>query len=127
MLKPLTMQPAFRVSALVAGALLLAALAAEPATARERSATITGPNGQTAERQVSREMGQVSSSTTGPDGKSTSREVSRGDGQAEATVTGPNGRQWQRVVNRDADGSQAARTGPAGRTIVRNRNQGGNR
>jgi hypothetical protein len=127
MIKPLWMQPAFRVAGLVAAVLLLVALAAEPATARERSVTVTGPQGQTAEREVSREQGEVSSSTTGPDGQTAHRELSRGDGQTEATVTGPNGRQWRRVVERDAEGRQSTRTGPSGRSIVRQRQQGGNR
>jgi predicted porin len=124
MTKTLSTPTTLRLLAVAASAVLLAALAAQPAVARDRTVTVTGANGQTAERQVSREKGQVSSSTTGPKGQSVSREVARGGGQLESTVTGSNGRQWQRVVDRDATGREATRTAPNGRTVVRNRVRG---
>lgn len=81
---------------LSAACLSLAALA-PAASARDRSSSFTGPNGQTATRDVSRTQGNVSSSTTGPNGQTSSR-----------------------VVTRSADGTQAVVTGPNGKTLVRN-------
>jgi hypothetical protein len=68
------------------------------AEARQRSATFTGPNGQSASRNVSRSQGNVSSTTTGPNGQSASRNVSRTASGTEATVTGPNGQSATRSV-----------------------------
>jgi hypothetical protein len=71
--------------------LLAATSALLPAQARERSATITGPQGQTATRQVERLEGDVDSSTTGPNGEVISRSVDRSAGSADAVLTGPRG------------------------------------
>jgi hypothetical protein len=93
-----------------------AALAAQPAIARQRHTTITGSHGRTAERDVSRAKGQVESTTTLPSGKSTSRSVMRSNGQTNATVTGANGRQWRRFTQRSRSGSTSTITAPNGKT-----------
>jgi hypothetical protein len=100
-------------------ALVTSLAALQPALARERHSTFTGPKGQVAERDVSRERGDVSSSTTGPDGKTVSRSVERGQGETQATVTGANGRVWQRQVNRSRTGATATATGPKGKVVTR--------
>jgi hypothetical protein len=70
------------------------------AQARERHSTITGANGKAAQRNVTRQQGDVSSSTTGPNGKTASRNVDRSASGATATVTGPNGQTATRVTTR---------------------------
>ena len=70
------------------------------AQARERNTTVTGANGKTAQRSVTRSEGDVSSTTTGPNGKTTSRSVDRSANGATATVTGPNGKTASRVTTR---------------------------
>lgn len=62
------------------------------ATARERHTSVTGPNGQTATRDVVRSRGDVQSTTTRPGGKTSSRSVDRSASGTTATVTGPNGK-----------------------------------
>jgi hypothetical protein len=83
---------------------LAAALLAAPlgASARERHTTLTGPQGQSATRDVTRSHGDVSSTTTGPNGRSSSRVVERSAGGTTATVTGPTGKTWQRQTTRSA-------------------------
>ena len=75
----------------VAVAAVLAATPGE-AQARERQTTVTGPQGKSATRAVSRHHGDVQSSSTGPNGKTSSRVVDRSPGQTTATVTGPEGK-----------------------------------
>ena len=86
-----------------AGAALLMA-AADSAEARQRQSTLTGPQGKTAQRNVTRAHGDVSSSTTGPNGRTSSRVVDRsvqnGVATTTATVTGPNGQTATRSVTR---------------------------
>jgi hypothetical protein len=83
-----------------AAAVLGAALAAVPpaAEARERVTTVTGAQGKSATRQVSRVRGDVQSSTTGPNGKTMSRTVDRSAAGTTATLTGPNGRTATRTT-----------------------------
>lgn len=71
-----------------------------PAEARSRQTTVTGAQGKTLSRQVTRDHGDVSSSTTGPNGKTSSREVDRSPGETTATVTGPNGKTASRTTTR---------------------------
>jgi hypothetical protein len=94
---------------------LVLALAA-PAQARERRGSVTGPNGQTATRDVSRTQGDVSSSTTGPKGQSASRDVNRTSTGITATVTGPRGKSGSRNTTRTGTGSDTTVTGPNGQT-----------
>lgn len=94
----------------------LSLLAVLPAEARERHTGVTGPNGQTATRDVSRVQGDVSSITTGPNGKSASRQVDRSATGTSAMVTGPNGQSASRSTTRSATGSQTTVTGPDGGT-----------
>lgn len=100
--------------ALTLGLAATQALLAEPAQARERTATATGPNGKSATRQVSREQGQVSSSTTTSGGKTASRQVERTEGGTSATATGPNGKTATRETVRTDTGSTTTVTGPNG-------------
>lgn len=86
----------------VVTAALCGALATLPAQARERHTTVTGVNGKTATRDVSRHQGDVQSSTTGPNGKTSSRSVDRGASGTTATVTGPNGKSATRTTTRTA-------------------------
>jgi type II secretory pathway pseudopilin PulG len=86
------------VIALASAGILLAS--AQPAQARERHTTVTGANGQQAQRNVTRAQGDVSSTTTGPNGKTASRQVERSASGATATVTGPNGKTATRVTTR---------------------------
>ena len=101
--------------ALTLSLLATQALLAEPAQARDRTATATGPNGKTATRQVSREEGQVSSSTTTSGGKTASREVERTATGTSATVTGPKGKTATRETTRTDTGSATTVTGPDGK------------
>lgn len=75
-------------------------LAAGAAEARERNTTVTGANGKTLQRQVTRSQGDVSSTTTLPGGKTTSRVVERSSAGTTATLTGRNGRTATRVTTR---------------------------
>jgi hypothetical protein len=70
------------------------------AQARERTTTVTGAKGKTAQRHVERSRGDVSSSTTGPNGKTSSRTVDRSAEGTTATVTGPNGQTATRTTTR---------------------------
>lgn len=83
-----------------AAALLGAAFAVVPAAAeaRDRVTTVTGAQGKTATRKVSRAKGDVQSSTTGPNGKTMSRTVDRSAEGTTATVTGPNGQTATRTT-----------------------------
>jgi hypothetical protein len=109
--------PSTLLTAIVALACAGAVLAAtDEAEARQRSTTVTGANGQTAQRVVTRAQGDVSSTTTGPNGKTSSRNVDRYAGGATATVTGPNGKTAGRVTTRTGSGSQTTVTGPNGQT-----------
>lgn len=90
----------------LSAALLASLLAAGPAEAgRQRHTTVTGANGKTATRDVSRNQGDVQSSTTGPNGKTSSRTVDRSPGQTTATVTGPNGQTASRTTTRSGSAS----------------------
>jgi hypothetical protein len=89
---------------------------AQPVDARERQGTVTGPNGNTATRDVSRMQGDVSSTTTGPNGRSASREVDRSSTGTTATVTGPRGKSGSRNTTRTGTGSDTTVTGPNGQT-----------
>jgi hypothetical protein len=90
------MNPTSRFLLLVSCALM----AAGAAQARDRQTTITGPNGQTATRDVSRSQGDVSSQTTGPNGATASRSVDRSASGTQATVTGPRGKSATRNTTR---------------------------
>jgi hypothetical protein len=106
-------------SALMFAAAVLAAQAALPsvAHARDRSATATGPAGNTATRNVSRANGDVTSSTTTSGGKTASRTVDRsGEGKVDATLTGPNGNTATRSTTRSETGSNTTVTGPNGQS-----------
>lgn len=70
------------------------------AQARERQTTVTGANGQTATRMVSRSQGDVSSQTTGPNGATASRSVDRSASGTQAVVTGPRGKSATRSTTR---------------------------
>ena len=89
-----------RAAIAVAIAALFSAFAALPAHARERTTTVTGANGKTATRDVSRQNGDVQSSTTGPNGKTSSRSVNRSAAGTTATVTGPGGQSATRTTKR---------------------------
>lgn len=78
--------------------LLAAASLANAAQAADRHTQVTGPLGQTAQRDVSRSQGDVSSTTTGPQGKSSSRTVERSASGTTATVKGPNGESATRTT-----------------------------
>lgn len=85
------MNHAFK-SGLVLSAVLLSLVSlSNPAAARDRSSSVTGPKGQTATRNVSRAQGDVSATTTGPNGQTASRTVDRSAGATTAVTTGPNG------------------------------------
>ena len=81
-------------------AVLGAAFAVVPtaAEARDRVTTVTGAQGKTATRKVSRAKGDVQSSTTGANGKTMSRTVDRSAAGTTATVTGPNGQTATRTT-----------------------------
>jgi hypothetical protein len=81
-------------------AVLGAAIAAAPADveARQRQTSVTGANGKTATRNVTRAGGDVQSSTTGPNGKTASRSVDRSATGTTVTVTGPNGKTSTRTT-----------------------------
>jgi len=93
-------------------AALCSAFATLPAEARERHTTVTGANGKTATRDVSRQNGDVQSSTTGPNGKTSSRSVDRSASGTVATVTGPNGKTGTRTTTRSGTTAPAS-TAPA--------------
>jgi hypothetical protein len=97
------------------GACALMLLAGQ-AEARDRSGSATGPQGNTANRSVSRAQGDVSSSTTGPNGRVASRNVDRSPDSTSAIVAGPNGRTATRNTTRTGSGSQTTVTGPNGQT-----------
>jgi len=98
-------------------ALCLAALAGQPALARDRQATLTGPQGHSATRDVSRTQGDVSSSTTGTNGKTlASRNVDRSASSTTGSVTGPQGKNATRQTTRTEGGSNTTVTGPNGQT-----------
>lgn len=82
-----------RTLTLMAAATFVLSLAALPdvAEARERKTTVTGANGKTATRNVSRAGGDVQSSSTGPKGNTRSRSVDRSAEGSTATVTKANG------------------------------------
>lgn len=92
-------------TALKSGLVLCAALMSlatwpTAASARERTSSVTGPNGQTATRSVSRAQGDVSSTTTGPNGGASTRSVERSAGSTKVIVTGPNGKTASRTTTR---------------------------
>jgi hypothetical protein len=99
------------------GALCLAVLAVQPALARDRQATATGPNGKSAARDVSRVQGDVSSSTTSAQGKTlASRNVDRSASSTTGSVAGPQGKSGTREATRTETGSSTSVTGPNGQT-----------
>jgi cytoskeletal protein RodZ len=114
-----------RSSALATGVVGMAAVfallaATGDAQARERSSSATGPKGNTAQRDVTRSQGDVSSTTTTSTGKTASRNVDRSPGSTTATATGPNGKTATRVTTRSGTGSsQSTVTGPNGQTATR--------
>lgn len=98
-------------------ALCLAALAAQPALARERHTTATGANGHSATRNVNRAQGDVSSSTTTAQGKTVaSRNVDRSASGTTGSATGPQGKTATRETTRTESGSNTTVTGPNGQT-----------
>lgn len=99
---------------------LTALLAAPPAaSARDRLTSITGPQGQSASRAVSREPGDLAASATGPGGRTLERRTVRGGGTVEGSASGPGGRTITRAVEREAGSASAVLTLPDGRTVVR--------
>lgn len=90
---------------LIAGATLL--VAAGEAQARTRQSTVTGAQGKSATRAVTRHRGDVQSGTTGPNGQSSSRVVEREPGQTTATVTGPKGKTASRTTSYGQGGASA--------------------
>jgi hypothetical protein len=103
--------------ALATAVVALPALTPIDAQARERTATTTGPKGNTAIRSTNRAGGDVNSSTTTSGGKTMSRQVDRdGQGNTSATATGPRGQTATRETTRDANGSNTTVTGPNGQT-----------
>jgi len=103
-------------SLLAFSSLLALVLVTGEAQARDRSTLITGSGGKTAQRNVSRASGAVSSSTTGPNGKTSSRLVNRSATGATATSTGPNGQTMSRNTTRTDTGSSTTITNSAGET-----------
>ena len=98
-------------------AFCLAALTAQPVLARDRQATVTGANGQSATRNVARVQGDVSMSTTGAQGQTlASRHVDRSAGSTTSATTGPRGRSATRETTRTESGSSTTVTGPNGQT-----------
>lgn len=107
----------FSVRSVGLAAVCLAIFAAQPALARERQGSVTGPQGKTATHDVSRAQGNVSSSTTNAQGKTlASRGVERNAGSTQGTVTGPQGQSTTRETTRNADGADTTVTGPKGQT-----------
>jgi hypothetical protein len=106
--------------ALIATALAttLTLLATPAAEARERQKTVTGNNGKTATRDVSRQRGDVSSTATGPNGGSSSRSVERSADGTEATVTGPKGKTLTRKRTKTDDGSSTTVSGSGGKSAT---------
>lgn len=86
------------------------------AWARDRHAVITGSQGQTATRDVSRAQGDVASSSTGFRGRTRSRDVDRSAGGTQATLTGANGQTVNRVTTRNETGSTTTVEGSQGRS-----------
>lgn len=85
-----------------AAALTLVVALAGPASAWERNSTVTGPNGQTASRSVTRNQGNVAVTNTGPKGQTMTRNRTYDPttGTTTGTVTGPNGKSASRTVTR---------------------------
>lgn len=97
--------------------LYLAVFAVQPALARERQAAVTGANGKSATRDVSRVHGDVSSRTTSAQGKTlATRNVDRSAGSTTGSVTGPQGKSGTRETTRTETGSSTTVTGPKGQT-----------
>jgi hypothetical protein len=98
-------------------AFCLITLAAQPALARDRQSHVTGPQGHSATRDVSRVQGDVSSSTTGANGKTlAARNVDRSASGTTGSVTGPQGKSASRQTTRTDTGSSTTVTGPSGQT-----------
>ena len=91
--------PSFLIRTGTLAVVLSALLVTQAASARERHTSVTGAQGKTATRDVSRSQGDVSSSSTGPNGKTSSREVDRSASGTSATITGPNGKTVQRKTS----------------------------
>lgn len=85
--------------------------------ARERSATASGPNGNSATRNVQRANGDVSSSTTTGDGSTlATRNVDRSASSTSGSATGPQGSTATRNTTRTQGGSSTVVTGPNGQS-----------
>lgn len=97
---------------------LAAVLAAPQAQARERHTTVSGSNGHSATRHVSRNQGDVSSSTTGANGKTMSRTVDRSPEGTQATRTGPNGESISRSTNKTDTGSSTTLSTSTGKSAT---------
>ncbi len=91
-------------------------LVTSEAQARDRSSSITGSGGKSAQRHITRAAGSVNTSTTGPNGKTSSRLVNRSAAGATATSTGPNGQIMSRNTTRTDSGSSTTITNSAGET-----------
>src|SRR5258708_39111766 len=72
-------------------ALLLTPIAAS--AQHNHSTTVTGPNGQSATRAVTRAPGSTNATVTGPNGQTATRQRTRDpeSNSASGTATGPNG------------------------------------
>jgi hypothetical protein len=84
------------------------------------STTVTGPNGQTANRTVTgRGTGDVTATTTGPNGGTTTRSTDRYSGGSSTSVTTPNGEtENTTVTGRGTGHATVTRSGPRGNGTV---------
>lgn len=106
-MKASTLATAFALAAMLG-------MAASPAQAFTRNTTVTGADGKTASRNVTRSGGNVARTTVYPDGRTGSRVVTRNDGHVDAQVTGANGRSWSRVAQRQPGQASTTVNGPNG-------------
>ena len=94
-----------------------AVLASQPALARDRQATVSNANGQSATRDVNRLRGDVATSTTTANGKVLgTRTVDRNADGTTATATGPKGGAVTRESVPTDTGSSTTVTGPKGQS-----------
>lgn len=107
----------FSLRAMALMSLCLAALACQPALARDRHATVTGPSGKTASTAISRNQGDVSRTVTNGQGATVaSRQVDRSATGTSGTMTGPQGHTATRETTRSDGGSTTTVAGPDGKT-----------
>lgn len=91
------------------------------------STTVTGPNGQTANRTVTgRGTGNVNATTSGPNGTVNRSTTFNGNGNYSSTVTGPSGQTANRMVTGRGTGNVNATTSGPNRTVNRSTTFNGN-